>query len=178
MNINVDVTDITLDSPVGDRNVYSDEYGEVAGEQITLGEIVAHQIAKELLKDEAYDTLKSKVLKIRSEEIREQLKPIIVDAINGPIQRTNSFGDPIGAETSLRAMIVAEAKSMLTANSSREFGGREKGSLLQQTLRGEIAAALKAELSAVLQEEKEKMTIAFRGHASEILTEAMRKVVR
>lgn len=172
MQINVDVTDISLDSVVGDHRVYDPVDGCWDSAPMTLGQSVAKEIADRLVADDEYKTLRRQVLELRTEEVRRQLEPIVTAAIEKPVQRTNSFGDPVGEPTTLTDLIVKEAREYLAKGDGY---GRE--TVLQKTVREAVGGALKKELAAVVAEEKEKVVAAVRAKAAELIAEAVKQGV-
>lgn len=172
MNINVDVTDISLDSQVGTHRVYDGEGGYDSA-PLTLGEAVADRIAERLTKDDRYPTLRDEVLQLRKEEVLRRLEPIVTEAINRPVQRTNTFGDVVGGPTSLTDLIVKEARDYL----SKSDGYSNRETVLQKTVREAVDKAIKKELAAVVAEEKEKVVAAVRAKAAELIAEAVKQGV-
>jgi hypothetical protein len=173
VNINVDVTDIDLTSVVGGHQVFDgDDYRT---EPVTLGEAVAKEIKDEVIKDEPYRTLRREVLEIRTELVRELLRPLVEEAINAPVQRTNTFGDPQGEPTALREMIMAEVKAVLTRPNRSSSSQR---SLVQEIVKSEVTDALRTELTAVIKEERDKVIKAVHTEAATLIADAVKRGLR
>lgn len=171
MNINVDVTDVSLDSVVGDRRV-PDGDGGYDREPLTLGQAVAKNIAHRLTKDDRYPQLRDQVLELRKEEVRRQLEPIVAAAIAAPIQRTNTYGAPVGEPTTLNELIISEVHTYL---SGRDQYRREDGTILEKLIRGAVTKAINAELSEAIAEEKAKVVAAVRAKAAELIADAVKE---
>lgn len=170
MNINVDITDIGIDSIVGEHRTVDGD-GDYCTAPLTLGEAVAKHVAEEAMKDDSYRTLRREVLEVRTEEVRRQLEPVVAEAIASPVKRTNQFGEEVGDATTLNALIVKEARELLA---KRDDYGRGN-TLLQRTVRAEVEKALRSELAEVLKEEKEKVVAAVRASAAELISEAVKR---
>ncbi len=169
MNINVDVTDISLDSVIGEHRVFDgDGYSSAP---MTLGEAVAKHVAEDAMKDDSYRTLRHEVLQVRTEEVRRQLEPVVAEAINAPVQQTNQFGEARGDTTTLKDLIVKEARELLA---KRDDYGRGQ-TLLAKTVRAEVDKALRAELAEVIKEEKAKVVAAIRASAAELIADAVKR---
>lgn len=169
IEVSMSATGVDLTTPVGRT---FDEYDE-GYRDMTLGEAVAERISREIMKDDAYPTLRQKCLEIRDEVIREQLAPIVEAAITGLTQRTNQWGEPAGAPTSLRDVIVAEVKAYLQRPA--EQYNRERVTLVEKFVRDAVDKAIKKELAAVILDEKTKVVAAVRAKAADIIAQAVRE---
>ncbi|AYF29276.1 hypothetical protein CSH63_17750 [Micromonospora tulbaghiae] len=170
MNITVNVDDVDLTSEIG--NGY-DEEGNPAAR--TLGEEVARKLANALMRDEEYPGLRRKVMGLREEEIREQLKPIVSAAIEEGVQETNRWGEPTGTPTTLRALIIAEAGKLLKQPADNY--SRDKGTWIDALVRDNVQKVIRAELGAVLAEEKAKVVAAVQAKAAELIAQAVKEGV-
>lgn len=173
MTISVDVSNVDLTTVVGTRRVRDDDDGYYDG-PMTLGEAVAREIAGELMKDESYPGLRQKVLSLREEEIREQLRPIVTGALEAPVQKTNSFGEPAGEPASLTSLIVKEAQSYLTRRADSYGTGQ---TIVQKFITEAVDRALKKELAEVVADEKAKVVAAVRAKAAELIATAVKEGV-
>jgi len=173
MEIKVDVSNISLDSVIGTHYTQTGE-DTYRDEPETLADVVAAQIALALQKDEEFKTLRARVLDLRNEEIREQVKPIVAAAIAAPVQRTNSYGSPVGEPVPLTELIVKEARDVLT---KRDGYGRDSLTLVQKIIRDEVDRAIKHELADIVAEEKAKVVAAVRAKAADLIATAVREGV-
>lgn len=175
MNINVDVTDISLDSEVGEHKVYDgDGDGGWDREPQTLGQAVAEHIAERLMKDDRYPKLREQVFELRREEVRRQLEPIVTSAIVAPVQRTNTYGQPYGEPITMTELIIQETREFLGKVDSYR---REDGTVVQKAIRDAVSKTIRAELAEVLAEEKAKVVAAVRAKAAELIADAVREGV-
>lgn len=174
MNIDVTVSNVDMASVVGTHRVHDPEDGYYQA-PMTLGDAVAKEIAEDLKKDKDYPGLARRVKEIRDEEIRALIRPTIEAAIQAPIQKTNTYGEPTGQTTSLTELIVHEAQKYLTTPADQY--NRDRGTVLQKMVREEIGAAFKRELAAVIADEKAKVVAAVQAQAAELIAEAVRQGV-
>lgn len=172
MDIKVEVGPIDLNTVIGEHRIYDDEEDGYRTEPVTIGQAVAKQVFADLKRDTHYGALQREVLSLRTEEIRAQLEPIVRAAIDQPMRKTNTYGEPTGEPTTLRALIVAEVEALLKRPADQY--SREKGTWLQALIREQVDKALRAELAEVLKEEKEKVVAAVRGKAAELIAEAVK----
>jgi hypothetical protein len=171
MDINVTVENVDLDSVIGAhyRQIGEEDYAETPR---TLADVVADRIVADLKRDDHYTRLKERVREIRDEEIREQIRPIIAEAITAPVQRTSDLGTPIGQPVALAELIVKEAQSFLTRRD-----GYDAQTPPQKIIRDEVDRAIKSELSAAIAEEKAKVVAAVRAKAADLIAEAVKQGV-
>lgn len=179
MNINVTVDGIDgidLNTVIGERARYDHDIEESVTEGVTLGDEVAKRVTAKLTKDEEYPGLRKRFLTIRDEEIRKAVEPIIAEAISGPIQKTNVYGEPTGQSTTLRELIMAETQRLTTAKAGDSYS-RGNETVLAKFVREQIAAAFTKELAAVVAEEKAKVVAAVRAKAADLIAEAVKQGV-
>lgn len=177
MNINVTVEDIEsvdLATTIETRSRY-DSDGEREDYEVTVGHLVAEMVTKKLSKDDSWGGVKKRFLTIRDEQIRKAVEPIVAEAISGPIQKTNSYGEPTGKTTSIRELVMAEATALLTKSS--DSYSRSGETVLQKFVREQIAAAFTKELAAVVADEKAKVVAAVRAKAADLIAEAVKQGV-
>lgn len=178
MQINVTVADIEsvdLTTVVGERTRYDLDLEENVSEDVTIGDEVAKRITAKLTKADEYPGLRKRFLDIRDDEIRKAVEPIVAEAIAGPIQKTNVYGEPNGQTTSIRELIMAEANSLLTKSADSYNRGSE--TVLGKYVREQIAAAFVKELAAVVADEKAKVVAAVRAKAADLIAEAVKQGV-
>ena len=136
MDINVTVSEVTLDSIV--RQGYDGEAGA------TIADLVAAQVVQRLASNnQEWYELHRTVTEIKREVIREAVLPMIEQAITEPIQKTSAYGDPIGEPTTLRSVIVDEARKLLDKRAD-SYGSSQ--TVLQKIVAEEVKTAFAAEI--------------------------------
>lgn len=153
MNIEIKVDEVTLATVVDDIIGHDEDTGETyrSGGR-TIGDLVARQLVDAARREtDRYRTLITKVTEIRTEMIRDAVRPEIEAAIAAPVKLTNSFGEATGRETTLRELIVAEARKALNApvdgsgyRNSQTFVQKVVAEQVQNVLATEIASVVKA----------------------------------
>jgi hypothetical protein len=174
MQITVQVDEVTLTTVIGDIVEY-DEYDEDGDASVTghktVADLVATQIVDRLIKDaDRWPSLRERVTQIRDEVIRERVTPSVEAALTRPIRKTNRYGEPTGAETTLSELIVDEARKVLTEPADKYRS--EKGSVLQHAIRTEVKAAFDAEIAAAVKKAREDVIAEFRAAAQEQIAAA------
>lgn len=114
MEIKVVIDEVTLDTVVGDVVRYDEDGDAYTDGHATVADKVAQLITQEVIKSPSWAPLCDRVTRIRDEEIREAVKPVIQEALQRPIKRTNWYGEPNGSDTTLSEIIVDEAKKTFT----------------------------------------------------------------
>lgn len=181
MNINVTVDGldaVDLNTVIGDEIAYYDaESGETEHRPRTLGDLVAEKLADKIyggLDYERRHELTKQVHKTRIEAIQSKVTPIIEKALAGPIRLTNSYGEPTGAETTLNALIVEEAKKTI-AGGRGDYGRGD--TLAQRVVKDAVGAAFIGELGKAVADEKAKVVAAVRAKAADLIAEAVKQGV-
>lgn len=174
MNINITVSEVDLTAVIGECPQY-DTDGEYMGAGTrTLGDAVAAQIALDLKRDDQYPGLRSRVIDIRSDEIREQIKPIVTKAIEGNIQKTDEWGQPVGNSTTLHALIVKEVNDYLKRKVDGSYRSDGK-TVVQKFVEEAVDKVVKRELAEAIAEEKAKVVVAVRAKAAELIAAAVKE---
>lgn len=157
MNIEIKIDQVTLDTVVGEIVRY-DEDGdaEVVG-SATVADKVAAIIAREAIKSPSWEPLRERVTNLRNEMIREAVKPLIREALERPIRRTNSYGERVGAETTLSEIIMDEAKRVFTEvkdsyTSRKPFIAEVVSAEVKKAFQADIQEQVKKARQAVAQE--------------------------
>jgi hypothetical protein len=145
MNITIKVDDVTLDTVVADVVGYDEDGDLIERGGKTVAHMVAEQITARLVKGDRWSKMADKVSEVRTEEIRAAVRPLIEEAISGPVRQTNSYGEPVGQETTLRALILEEVRKLMKEPADRY--GRDSGTLLSKTIADEVQKAIKAEIA-------------------------------
>lgn len=177
MQINVSVEDIEsidLTTPIETRTRH-DEEGDPEEYEVTLGHLIADKVTAALKKDDSWGGIKKRFLEIRDEEIREAVKPIVKDAIERPIVKTNTYGEPTGTTTTLTEVIVAEANKLLSERDG--YGGHRGATFTQKIANEAVGRAFESELAKVLADEKAKVVAAVRAKAADLIADAVKQGV-
>ncbi len=174
LNVTIDGADgIDLTTVVATRDRYDHDLEESVTEDVTLGVEVAKRLTALLTKDDAYDALRRKFLAVRDEEIRAAVKPLVEDALTAAIEQTNTYGERTGKTTTIRELVMTEAKKVMT-----ERGDYGRGQTVAQRIVAEaVGQAFKNELAKEIVAEREKVAAAVRAKASELIAEAVTKGV-
>lgn len=145
------------------------------GDGDTVGEMVVTELVARFARSDEYGVLKQRVTVIRDEEIRKLLIPSITEAIEGGVQRTNTWGEKYGAPVSLRELVMDEAKKIL--NQPSDSYSRNKGTVLEQTVRAQVKAAFEAEVAQAVKDVREAVAAEFGSTVAEAVTAAVRQAM-
>lgn len=121
--------------------------------------------------------IRERLNRIQDEEIRAQVRPLIVEALQQPLRKTNEFGDAIGPETTLRDLVVAEART-LWQKTEQSSHARSRETVLQKAVREEVENAFAKELRETIAAAKSEVLEAVRAQASQVLTETIERSAR
>lgn len=166
MKIDVYVEEVDLTTVV-----YQDD-----GVTIRIGDLVADKAVAELVKSTAWNPLRERVLSVRDEQIREAVRPLIAQALAEPFTRTTEYGTPVGKPTTLREIIVEEAKRLLANAHSRSNSNYiDRDTVLSKLIRETTDQVVAAELRKVIDDEKAKVVAAVRAKAADLIAEAVRQ---
>lgn len=154
--------ELDLDRFLAPVNVRYDSDGEPFGgepqtvEDIVLGLAAAQVVAG--LDREVRSRLAERVRAVRDEVIREQVAPIVAEALSGPVQRTNAYGEPVGEATTLREIITKDAQAALRLTPRDLRGSRSLHDLTPATkvMVAEVDRAVTAEVKAIVQQVKDE----------------------
>lgn len=142
------------------------DHDEVLG---AVAEKAAVQFARGLSADDVLSEAKAEarraIVRVRADVIRELVTPIIAEAINGPVFKTNTYGEPMGGETTVRDLIAEEVKVALRSPSGATRSDA-RPTILGEIIRLEVDRALRDELSAAVKEAKAEVIKAVRDQAS------------
>lgn len=134
VQVNVSVSDITLDTVIG---------GHIDTD--TLGDKVAELLVKHVVtsRGDYWTGLEGRIRAVREDEIRAQLAPLIAERLALPFPKVNGYGEPAGGVTSLAEVIMAEVQKVL----SRPLDSYSKSQTILQKL---VADAVQQEFSKVI----------------------------
>lgn len=181
MEITVNVTGVDLDSVVGEEGVRYDGDGDLApGGPITLRAAVVREVARQLVEEHGKSYELGRVVgEIRGDLIREALAPVVQAALDKPVQRTNGFGEVQGEPTSMRLLLVDEARKLLNArvdSSGRptQYQGDQKSTYVRWLVADMVREAFGAELKAELDAAKAELRATLQQVAAAKLAEAVK----
>jgi predicted RNA binding protein with dsRBD fold (UPF0201 family) len=142
----------------------------------TFADYIAGLAATNLLREEpeSKSAFRQRVSAITDEEIRDAIRPAIVEALTGAVQKTDAWGEPKGEPKTLREQIVEGATAAL--NVKREHAYNRRETLVEYIVREEIERAIRKELSAEMDKAKKQVTDAIKEQGAEVLAEAVKRV--
>lgn len=152
MEIKIVVDEVTLNTVVGDVIRVDEDGDEYLDGHSTVADKVALLIKDAVVKSPEYTALRERVTEIRNQEIREAVKPLIREALERPIKRTNGWGERTGAETTLSEIIVEEAKKVFT---EVKDSYRDKRPFIQGVVADEVQKAFKKDIQEQVQKARE-----------------------
>lgn len=174
MKIEVIVPEITLGTVVADVFGVDDE-GEAFHDGVeTVGDKVAKLIAQAVMKSPEYTSLRDRVTQIRTEEIRAGLQPIIREALERPIRKTNRFGESTGGETTLSEIIMEEAKR---AWDTRPGDRYNQAPTVGDTIQAEVRKQIGAEVQKAVKQAQDAALKAIGDLAGAPVVEAVKKAL-
>ncbi len=148
MDITVNVEGATLDALVHEAGEYRDH-------GVTIADIVADKLVKRITSDgERWPAFRDKVTEIRDDEIRKVLAPLIADAVSRPFKVTNTYGEPVGKETTLSELITEEARKQLNSSTGDSYS-RDRRSIVQQMIAKEVQQAFAEVVAAEVKKARE-----------------------
>lgn len=131
--------------------------------------LAARQLLGSLERDARGDLLR-RVKDIRDEVIREQIEPLVREAIEKPIQKTDGFGNVLGEPTTLAELIQKQVTEAL--HLPPKGSGTRTASLLNQVIAENVNRELTTELKGVVNEAKAKVIEAVQAKGAEFLAQA------
>jgi hypothetical protein len=165
VTVQIDPADL-LDSQAPGYNDYGDEVpcGPRLADQIRTAAArhVAEQVKKDILTKEFREELRA--------SIRAQVDEAVREALEGEYQPVDTYGSPKGAKTSLRAEVGTHIAKWANATGD-QFTHR--GTNLQQYIREEVDAQIKADLGGIVKSVREQV----KGAAQQRITSAVADVM-
>lgn len=179
MKIEVNVTDLDLSAAIDSYARYDHDTDEHIDEPVTLADKLVQQLVARAVRDDAtgYPSLRKRVEQIRDEEIRALVAPAVAEAFAAPVRRTNDWGEPISDPVPLRDQIIAEARKTLDGVTRSSSYDRTEP-LARRLIRELVAAELQKELGDVIKAERDKVIVAVRDNAAELIAEAVKSGMR
>lgn len=168
MNIEVKIDQVTLDTVIGEVVRYDEDGDAYPAGNVTVADKVAKILAAEAVKSPSWEPLRDRVTNVRNEMIREAVKPLIREALERPIRRSNAYGERTGTETTLSEIIMDEAKKVFT---EVKDSYRSNKSFIAEVVATEVKKAFQADI----QEQVAKARKAVVDQMGANLTEAVVK---
>lgn len=172
----VDVTiPLTLGTVVDTTYRQTSEDGFSPDAPVTVLDLVVAEAARQLIADAGRD-LRTDFRRIVRDRyvalIDEAIAPIITDALAQPIQRTNSYGEPAGAPTTLRQLVIDRVGEVLSTKARSSSGDR---TMLSQALAEVTDRAIRNELAEALAEAKNQLRAQYVEAAARALADVVAK---
>lgn len=144
----------------------------------TIGDKVVSELVGIAVRGDKWDSVTRRVKEIREEEIRKAVTAEIVEALSAPIQRTNSYGEKVGQETTLREVIANEAREVMQI-SKRSGAWRsdipQHIQPLWELIKSEAAAAVTKVIKQEVAEEAARIRESMRAQAAALLADGKSK---
>lgn len=135
-----------------------------------IGERVA-----QILADGQRKEVQSFVRETMAATIKAQVDTVVRDAMTTPVQRTNEYGQPKGAPTTLAELVVAEVHDWLT----KEVGDyNRRQTNLAKFVAAEVDKAIKEDLAGALKTARGEVTQRLRDKAAEALAATVASMAR
>lgn len=166
----MNVDGIALDSEVPGRAYDEDGNPHTA----RLVDLVVDEMVRRATRDSdsGWHSLAQQVQRVRAEAIRAKVEAEVESALTAEFRQTNSFGEPIGEPTTLRALIAKQAQDAVKLGVARPGYGEKEG-VATRVIRDEVDKVLAKELAETVAAERAKVVAAVRAKASELITQAV-----
>jgi hypothetical protein len=146
---------------------------------VSIQDAIVHEAARLALKRGDWDStdaegrrhLRERIAAIRDEEIRALITPMIREAVAGPVQKTNEYGEPRGEPVSMTAVIMDEVRKALTIQPNSTY--RNERSALTNVMREHIDTVITRELKAEVDAAKAKVVKAIQDQGAKFLAETV-----
>jgi histone H3/H4 len=158
---------LTLDTNVG----YDRE-----DEPVSLGDMVVAKLVRNLT--EKFEAQARQQLHAAlAGAIEAKATELVETAVQAPIRKTNTWGEPVGEPTTLRDMIDAKVKEFLNARIDSGYSRTSPQSFIQNLVGKQVAAEMEKEFKDSIQKGKEQLLSAVKDRAAEVISESLRRVV-
>ena len=153
--LQVNIDDLDLNEKIGG---YYDEDGDYVGSKTVAGAVIA-KLVERAVKGDSYSGLKKRVEQIRDEAILAAIEPVIAEALAKPLQKTNSYGEPVGSETTLRDLIMERVRKTLGISTEDSYrnGRYEHSTTLEKLVRAQVDAAIHEEIAEAVKAVKDEV---------------------
>lgn len=181
--------DLDLDTIVGEsyRQVSEDDYTHAP---VTLGDAVIERTARMLLdrivgrgasdtNRDAYRTVVDRAREVIEERVAAAVDPVIAEMLSdGVVQRTDSFGKPIGAPVTIRDLVIEHATAACTRTPQAGHGRRAgSATVLDQAVEECTERILRGELAEVVAIAKASVVGELKTNTAAVLADAIAKGV-
>lgn len=156
MNITINVDEVSLSTAVAEIIQWDEEGDQYAKGEQTVADLVAAQIVAKLVGDRSWPSLREQLLEVRKDVLREALTPVIEEAMTSVFQKTNGYGEPAGPKVTMREVIADEVKRLMTQPA--DSYNRDRGTVLEVTVRKEVESALGAEIRNAVKQAREQVS--------------------
>lgn len=148
---------------------------------VSITEAVVHAAATQVTAA-AKEAIVLEVRELVRKEYREAITTTVAAelerALNAPLQRTSEWGEPVGAPTSLRAVIENEITKQLTVHDGRNsFHGSGKETVVVRVIKEQVNARLTQDLTAAFNTARDAMLKAAQDAGAAALRAAVTKAV-
>lgn len=174
---------ITLDL---DALIIGQRYGGEdpdSGGPITFMEGVTEEVARLVFStiksgamSDTYQRMTRRAVEIRDEEIREAIRPAVIEAIDATMQPTDAYGNPKCEAQTLHEIIVEQAKKAITAKDSDSYSRNKGLNIVEQFIASEVRSALDKELKATMEQAKADVLAAVKEQGAKVLSETIAKM--
>ena len=174
--------ELNFDDYLRRRHVgFCEDESEITEPQTVEG-IILDAVAEKMLlravdhsKDDHYRGLAGRVRDILNSEIESRVQPLVEEALNQPMLKTNVYGEPTtGTQTTLREEIVRIARAHLTSKNNDSYHNPGK-TVVEAFIASEVKKVVDNELKEALAQAKAEVSAAVKDHAADLLAQAMRK---
>jgi hypothetical protein len=175
--------DIHLNTVVAEEQVGEEDYGEgrmkPIYEPVTLLDIIiesaARQLVDKITRDADWGSTRDAVLKIRRDIITEAVTPSVMAALEAPLRRTNTYGEPFGVESTMREILTEEATRIAQAQLKMgdRFNSSGSKTAMEKVLSECVAATIEKELRMTMEDAKKTVRDKVATSTSEVLAKAI-----
>lgn len=168
---------ITWDTVIGSRLVDPGSYDEPpAYEPVDLGGAVVETIAARLI-DEIRKDIHTAVQAAVAPTIQAETSAIVRETLSGEIRRTNRWGEPEGAATTLRDMLADDVAAYLREPMRRARYDERKGGF-RELLREQVDEVMREELSAEIQKARAAVREQVAAKAAQLFGDVVKEARR
>ncbi len=153
------------------------------GGPITFMEGVTEEVARLVFStiksgamSDTYQQMTRRAAEIRDEEIREAIRPAVIEAIESSMQPTDSYGNPKCEAKTLHELIVEQAKKAITAKDSDSYSRTKGLNIVEQFIASEVKSALDKELKDTMEQAKADVLRAVQDQGAKVLSDTIAKL--
>jgi len=182
MAVPIEVTlSLDLDKHLASLKGYDSE-GDPIEAPTTVEAVVLGMAADRLIEQMArsgYDwrsDLARRVASVRDDMIAAALRPDVEAALLAPVQKTSNYGDPLGAPTTVRDLIVAKVEEWLTSANRDSYKNPRGLTKPQEIIAGEVDRAMGKEMKDAIDAAKAEVVAAVQAKGAEIMAQTIAKL--